>query len=124
MHTDATCRSIHTRCKDQIMGTTETLVKYNGVYPACWGDVRPTREWQQRLFRGESVDHDSPEGRGGEHMILNVWRPISDEPVQNWVLPQPPACPLRKLKPLFCGRSAAARPDRRSRPQPFRVSAC
>ena len=72
------------------MGTTETLVKYNGVYPACWGDVRPTREWQQRLFRGESVDHDSPEGRGGEHMILNVWRPISDEPVQNWVLSQAP----------------------------------
>jgi hypothetical protein len=46
VHTDATVRSIHTRCKDQVMGTNETVVKYQGQYPACWGDVRPTREWQ------------------------------------------------------------------------------
>lgn len=36
VHTDATVRSIHTRAKDQIMGTTETEVKYKGEYPACW----------------------------------------------------------------------------------------
>jgi hypothetical protein len=86
VHTDATARSIHSRCKDQVMGTTETEVKYDGVYPACWGEVRPTVEWQERLFRAESQDHDSPSGRGGEHMILNVWRPIADEPTLQWGL--------------------------------------
>lgn len=64
-HTDATVRSIHTRCKDQVMGTNECEAKYNGVYPDCWGDVRPTKEWQRKLFRAEDQDHDSPEGEGG-----------------------------------------------------------
>ena len=107
------------------MGTTETLVKYNGVYPACWGDVRPTREWQQRLFRGESEDHDSPEGRGGEHMILNVWRPISDEPVQNWV-PARPTTGLPSAQAALRSLSPLRKADRRSqiKSQPFRVSEC
>lgn len=61
-HTDATVRSLHSRCKDQVMGTNETTAKYQGVYPACWGDVRPTLEWQERLFRAEEEDHDSPAG--------------------------------------------------------------
>ena len=64
-HTDATVRSIHSRCKDQVLGTTETVVKYQGVYPKGWGDIRPSLEWQERLFRSESSDHDSPAGRGG-----------------------------------------------------------
>jgi hypothetical protein len=85
-HTDATVRSIHSRCKDQVLGTTETVVKYQGVYPKGWGDIRPSLEWQERLFRSESSDHDSPAGRGGEHMIVNVWRPIQREPVENWSL--------------------------------------
>lgn len=84
VHTDATVRSIHTRCKDQVMGTTETVVKYDGVYPSSWGEVRPTKEWQRRLFRAESEDHDSPDGSGGEHLIVNVWRPLST--VRNWGL--------------------------------------
>ena len=85
-HTDATSRSIHTRCKDQILGTNETVTKYLGQYPSGWGDVRPTREWQRKLFRAETEDHDSPDGEGGEHMIVNVWRPIQPEPVLNWSL--------------------------------------
>ena len=79
-------RSLHTRCKDQILGTNETVVKYLGTYPKGWGDVRPTRQWQERLFRAETVDHDSPAGTGGEHMIVNVWRPIQRTPVRNWGL--------------------------------------
>jgi hypothetical protein len=105
VHTDATVRSLHTRCKDQIMGTNETVVKYQGKYPACWGDIKPSREWQvidpahlcapglmvslslqEALFRAETEDHDSPDGRGGEHMIVNVWRPIQKTPVKNWGL--------------------------------------
>jgi hypothetical protein len=85
-HTDATVRSLHSRCKDQILGTNETVVKYQGEYPACWRDVRPTLEWQQKLFRAEEADHDSPIGTGGEHMIVNVWRPIQETPVLNWSL--------------------------------------
>ena len=33
------------------------------------------------LFRAETEDHDSPDGEGGEHMIVNVWRPIQPGPV-------------------------------------------
>jgi hypothetical protein len=55
VHTDATVRSIHTRCKDQVMGTNETVVKYQGKYPACWGDVRPTREWQVSFFKAQCL---------------------------------------------------------------------
>jgi len=76
-HTDATIRSIHSRAKDQVLGTNETVTKYRGTYPACWGEVRPTREWQRKLFRAETEDHDSPDGEGGEHLIVNVWRPLS-----------------------------------------------
>jgi len=83
-HTDATFRSLHSRAKDQILGTNETEIKYQGRYPACWGDVRPSHEWQRRLFRSESEDHDSPDGEGGEHLIINVWRPLSR--VRNWGL--------------------------------------
>jgi hypothetical protein len=63
-HTDATVRSLHSRCKDQVLGTTETVVKYQGTYPAGWGEVRPTLAWQERLFRAEELDHDSPRGVG------------------------------------------------------------
>jgi len=84
VHSDATVRSIHTRAKDQIMGTNETVVKY-GKLPLCWGDVRPTVEWQNKLFRSNySADHFFPNGRGGEHMIVNLWRPL--EVVRNWGL--------------------------------------
>jgi len=85
VHTDATVRSLHTRAKDQILGTNETEVKY-GRLPACWGDVRPSRKWQERLFRAEHQDHLSPEGYGGEHLIINVWRPIQRTPVSQWPL--------------------------------------
>ena len=85
-HTDATVRSIHTRCKDQVMGTNETEIKYQGKYPSCWRDVRPTREWQEKLFRAETEDHNFPNGQGGEHMIVNVWRPIQPTPVKQWGL--------------------------------------
>lgn len=84
VHSDATCRSGHTRAKDQILGTNETEVKY-GRLPACWGDVRPGREAQREFFRPETTDHDSPEGEGGEHLIVNVWRPILG-PVMQWPL--------------------------------------
>ena len=84
VHTDATVRSVHTRAKDQILGTNETKVKY-GRYPKCWGDVRPTTEWQNQLFRAETKDHQFPDGTGGEHMIVNVWRPLYDK-VPNWGL--------------------------------------
>ena len=69
-------RAVHDRLHRRGPGTNETVVKYEGVYPACWGDVRPTLAWQEELFRAETADHDSPSGRGGEHMIVNVWRPI------------------------------------------------
>lgn len=85
VHSDATVRSLHTRAKDQILGTNETEVKY-GRYPACWGDVRPSKEWQRRLFRAETQDHNSPEGIGGEHLIVNVWRPIQRTPVTQYPL--------------------------------------
>lgn len=85
VHCDATVRSGHTRAKDQILGTNETEVKY-GRLPACWGPVRPSEEWQQLLFRSEVQDHDSPLGRGGDHMIVNVWRPIQATPVKQWPL--------------------------------------
>lgn len=85
VHSDATPRSLHTRAKDQILGTNETEVKY-GRYPSCWGEVRPSREWQRRLFRAESEDHDSPEGEGGDHIIVNVWRPIQETPVMQYPL--------------------------------------
>ncbi len=32
----------------------------------------------------DTEDHDFPEGRGGEHMIVNVWRPL--DTVKNWGL--------------------------------------
>lgn len=84
VHSDATVRSIHTRAKDQILGTNETEVKYGGKLPKCWGEVKPSYEWQRKLFRSETDDHNSPEGEGGEHMIINVWRPI--KPVHQWGL--------------------------------------
>jgi hypothetical protein len=59
VHCDTTVRSGHTRAKDQILGTNETVVKY-GRLPAGWGDVRPGAEAVRRLFRSESSDHDSP----------------------------------------------------------------
>ena len=84
VHSDATVRSIHSRAKDQILGTNETLVKY-GRYPASWGDVRPTVVWQNKLFRANhDADHLFPDGEGGEHMIVNLWRPLSTVP--NWGL--------------------------------------
>lgn len=83
VHCDATVRSGHTRPKDQILFTNETEVKY-GRLPACWGDVRPTAQWRKRLFRAEREDHDSPEGGGGEHLIVNVWRPLKR--VEQWPL--------------------------------------
>ena len=70
VHSDATVRSGHTRAKDQILGSNETEVKY-GRLPASWGDVRPGREAQRRFFRPETIDHQSPEGEGGDHMIVN-----------------------------------------------------
>lgn len=84
VHCDATTRSGHVRAKDQILNTNETEVKY-GKLPACWRDIRPGREQQQRLFRAEMGDHDFPSGLGGEHMIVNVWRPLRG-PVQQWPL--------------------------------------
>lgn len=85
VHCDSTVRSGHTRAKDQILGTNETVVKY-GRLPECWGDVHPSEEWQKKLFRSETKDHESPEGLGGEHMIVNVWRPILETPVSQWPL--------------------------------------
>jgi hypothetical protein len=41
---------------------------------------------QEALFRAETEDHQSPTGRGGEHMIVNVWRPIQPTPVKQWGL--------------------------------------
>jgi hypothetical protein len=84
VHSDATCRSGHTRAKDQILGTNETVTKYGRV-PACWGDVRPGREAQRAFFKPETIDHNSPEGEGGDHLIINVWRPILG-PVKQWPL--------------------------------------
>lgn len=85
VHCDTTVRSGHTRVKDQILGTNETVVKY-GRLPDCWGDVQPSEEWQRKLFRAETKDHESPEGLGGEHMIVNVWRPIQEAAVAQWPL--------------------------------------
>jgi hypothetical protein len=85
VHSDATVRSGHTRAKDQVLGSNETETKY-GRLPACWGDVHPSASWQQELFRAETVDHDFPEGRGGDHLIVNAWRPIQDTPVKQWPL--------------------------------------
>ena len=84
VHSDATVRSGHTRAKDQILGTNETEIKY-GQLPASWGDVRPGREAQRRYFKPETIDHQSPEGEGGDHLIVNVWRPIVG-PVTQWPL--------------------------------------
>eukprot|EP00947_MAST-08B_sp_MAST-8B-sp1_P000006 g6.t1 len=85
VHTDATVRSVHTRAKDQILGTNETEVKYGGKLPSCWGQVRPLDPAQtRRLFRAETEDHDFPEGTGGDHLIVNVWRPL--RPVEQWGL--------------------------------------
>ena len=58
VHTDATVRSVHERAKDQVLGTTETRVKYGGEYPAGWGEVRPTEAWRERLFRRETEVRD------------------------------------------------------------------
>lgn len=58
-------------------------MKY-GRLPSSWGDVKPTQEWREKLFRSETVDHASPEGNGGEHLIVNVWRPIKK--VMQWPL--------------------------------------
>ena len=57
---------------------------HGGKLPKCWGEVKPSYEWQRKLFRSETDDHNSPEGEGGEHMIINVWRPI--KPVHQWGL--------------------------------------
>lgn len=64
-----------TRAAAQVLGTNETTVKY-GRLPACWGEVVPSVRWQRELFRAETEDHDSPGGRGGEHLIVNVWRSV------------------------------------------------
>jgi hypothetical protein len=85
VHSDATFRSGHTRAKDQLLGTNEVETKYKGLLPASWGAVRPSLESQKKLFGPESTDHDSPDGEGGEHMIVNAWRPIAG-PVMNWGL--------------------------------------
>merc|ERR1712196_499747 len=45
---------------------------------------RPSRQWREKLFRAETIDHNSPEGQGGEHLIVNVWRPLAE--VKNWGL--------------------------------------
>merc|ERR1712232_258149 len=74
---------MHSRIKDQVVGTNEVAAKY-GKYPAGWGDIRPSRKWLDQLFRAESADHDSPRGYGGEHLIVNVWKPLST--VHNWGL--------------------------------------
>ena len=80
-HTDATVRSLHSRCKDQVLGTTETVVKYQGTYPAGWGEVRPTLAWQERLFRAEELDHDSPRGVGAcARVIVNLDCDVGDAP--------------------------------------------
>ena len=84
VHSDATVRSGHTRAKDQILGTNETVTKY-GRLPASWGDVVPGREAQRKFFKPETIDHDSPEGEGGDHLIINVWRAIQG-PVTQWPL--------------------------------------
>jgi hypothetical protein len=83
VHSDNNLRSVHTRAKDWLLGTSEVAVRY-GAFPARWGNIRPSQEWRERLFRAEAQDHASPEGRGGEHMIVNVWRPLA--PVENWGL--------------------------------------
>ena len=68
----------------QIPTLQEVVLKYGGKLPKCWGEVKPSYEWQRKLFRSETDDHNSPEGEGGEHMIINVWRPI--KPVHQWGL--------------------------------------
>lgn len=83
VHSDNSVRSMHARVKDHLLGTNEVEVRYGG-YPGGWGDVRPSREWLEQLFRAETADHQSPNGRGGEHLIVNVWRPLST--VENWGL--------------------------------------
>lgn len=83
VHSDNTVRSLHGRVKDQILGSTE-VVDFYGSYPSGWGDIRPTPEWRERLFRAEGEDHESLEGTGGEHVIVNIWRPLA--PVENWGL--------------------------------------
>lgn len=83
VHSDNTHRSMHARVKDWILGTTEVAEKYGG-YPSGWADIRPSHEWQKSLFRAETADHSSPEGYGGEHLIVNVWRPLSV--VKQWGL--------------------------------------
>ena len=44
-------RSLHSRCKDQILGTNETVVKYEGQYPASWGEVRQIAAEMPSLFK-------------------------------------------------------------------------
>ena len=84
VHSDTTVRSGHSRAKGQIIGTNETVVKYVEL-PSSWGDTTPSREAQRDLFRSETADHESPDAGGGEHLIVNVWRPIRG-PVEQYPL--------------------------------------
>lgn len=84
VHCDNTIRSLHAKVKDWVLGTNDVVEKYGGKLPPGWGEVYPSREWQRRLFRAETEDHNSPEGEGGEHLIVNVWKPLVT--VENWGL--------------------------------------
>jgi hypothetical protein len=85
VHCDCTCRSGWTRGRDQALGSNEVLDKY-GQWPATYEAYREvaTRPNMDDLFRAETKDHNSPDGRGGDFMIVNLWRPL--DAVENYPL--------------------------------------
>ena len=80
VHSDTTVRSGHTRAKDQILGSNETVTKY-GRLPACWGATAPGRAVGSPHIPTSSVNPEPswasttlslPPSRADEHVAIGM----------------------------------------------------